>query len=57
MIYLKIGVDISEDIFRLSFLDTVFHYSVFSASIHLSVVQQISLKIEVKVIFNMLLLS
>ena len=57
MIYPKIGVDISKDIFRLSCLATVFHYSVLSASIHPSVVQQNYLKIEVKVIFNMLLLS
>ena len=57
MIYLKIGVDNSEDILRLSYLATVFHYSVFSASIHPSVVQQNYFKIEVKVIFDILLLS
>ena len=47
MIHLKLGADISEDSFQYSYLATIFQYSLSSASLHPSVVQQNYLKIEV----------
>ena len=47
MIYLKIGADISEDSFQYLYLATVFQYSLLSASLHPSVIQEKYLKIEV----------